>query len=49
MGLAEGVCCPLTTAPQNPRQATSNLWDLSSGLELFLYLVAFGLNFVFLI
>lgn len=43
VGLAEGVCCSLTTAPHNPRQATSNPWDSSSGLELFLYLVDLGL------
>lgn len=43
VGLAEGVCCSLTTAPQNPRQATSKPWDSSSGLELFLYLVDLGL------
>lgn len=39
----------LNHCSQNPRQATSHLWDLSSGLELFLYLEALGLNFVFLI
>ncbi|KAM7331564.1 hypothetical protein ACRRTK_008272 [Alexandromys fortis] len=48
VGLGDGACYSLTSALQNPRQATSNLWDSSSVLELFLYLVDLGLILPFL-
>lgn len=46
VGLAKGVCCSLNHCSPEPKAGHLQRVGLSSGLELFLYLLALGLNFV---